>query len=687
MPGVGKTSVGLYWARQHLDHFPGGQLFVNLNGYGLGRPVSAGDAMSRLLFDLRVPADLIPANVEQRAGRLSQLLAGRQALVFLDNVRDSAHVRPLLEAISDCFVLVTSRARLSGLVIRDGVDSLTVRPLSTDESIALLRVEVGDERVHEERIALRDLARLTGGLPLALRIVGHNVASRPQTRLADVVRELDGHSAIVTSLTDIDDETATVPGAFSLSYNALPSETARLFRLLGLHPSPILSAPAASALLGRDAAAKPHLKLLTGLHLLEREGLHLYRLHDLLHAYAADRAAAEETTDDRHAARTRMVDWYFRTAINAKYVLAPHSQPVPLLAAVTDVIPLVFDNEHDAISWCDQERSNLIVMIQSAAEHGLHEYTWRMAGSLWDAFERSGFQGDFLSVLPLALESARTLGNRQAETAMLNTLGRLHFGRRDYQPALAYFEEGLAVAKRIGDLIFEGASKHNIACVWLELGQFAAALEIYEQTLQLQRDAGVRDGEAYTLHRLGDVHRHRGALEPALRYYRDALRIRRAIGHVRGQGDTLTELGKMHHEKAEYDEALGYCFRALSLHERTHDKVRATETLTTLAAIYCDTGEFAESSRYAHQAVTFAHSIQDSIARATALECLGRAQLGAGNEVAAKNAWLEALAVFEVTSDPAARTIRRQLEALEPSATTRSESGAVDPAKKPREIV
>jgi DNA-binding SARP family transcriptional activator/tetratricopeptide (TPR) repeat protein len=665
MPGVGKTSVGVYWARQNLHHFPGGQLFVNLNGNGLGRLVSADDAMSRLLYDLGVPADLIPANVEQRAGKLNHLLAGRQALVFLDNVEDSAHVRPLLDAMSECLVLITSRARLSGLVIRDGVDSLTVRPLSAEDSISLLRAEIGDERASEDLAALHDLALLTAGLPLALRIVGHNVAGRPQARLTEIAQELDGHSALVTSLTDVDDEMATVPGAFSLSYNALSVATARLFRRLGLHPSPTFSAHAASALFGQDAeATEPHLKSLTAMHLLEQEG-RLYRLHDLLHAYAADLTNREEHSTDRHAALTRMADWYFRTAINAKAVLAPHSLSIPAMASGTDVIPLTFENDQEAIRWCGQERSNLIATIRCAAENGLFEYAWRMPAGLWDAFERSGFKDDFLRVLPLALDATRSLGDRQAEAWMLNTLGRVHFGRRDYQPALAYFEEGLAVARQIEDLAFEAAGQHNIACVWLELGKLDAALEIYQQTLHLQRDAGARDGEAHTLHRLGDAHHRRGMPEKAIDCYRDALRIRREIRHIRGQADTLAALGKLYQGRAEYDEALDHCSRALELYEQAQDKVAAADTLTQLAAIYYDTQEFKESIRCAHQAIALSRLTQDSLTRARALDFLGRAQLATTDSAAARKSWMQALTIFETVGDPDTETVRLQLDELD----------------------
>ena len=662
MPGVGKTTLGVHWARRHLDRFQDGQLYIDLGGFSRGDPVSAEDAMSRLLYDLGVPADLIPARIEQRSAKLSRLLSSGM-LLFLDNVRGSAHARPLLEAASSCFVIVTSRTRLTGLAIRGGVDYLAVQPLSADDSVALLRAEVGSERADQDPRAVQELAMLTGGLSLAVRIVGHYVAHHPHTALADIARELDNYPALI-KLTDDDEDAATLPGAFSLSYDALPPDAACLFRRLGLHPTRQLSLPAAAALLAADhATTQAHLKALTAMHLIEQESLSVYRMHDLVHAYAADQAWHEEPEQAEEAIH-RMIDWYVRSALNAQQTLAPHSSPVPPPPSITPVTPMSFDDDQQAIRWCDQERANLIACIRCAAEHGLHEYVWRAAASLWEAFERSGFKDDFLRVLPVAIESARALGDGTAESGMLNSLGRVHFLRRNYQQALGYFQEGLEVAVRAEDSIWTAASRHNVACALLELGQFETALQLYEQTLQ-HHATGELHGKAYTLHRIGDVHQRRDATGLAIEYYREALEIRRRVGHLRGESDTLTELGRVYHGLRQYDLAVDYCSRALTLQERAHDKVKATDILTTLATIHYDGQNYFESIQHARQAITLTQSTKDSLARAKALEVLGRSLLATGDQDGARTSWQGSLSIFEALADPlAAVAIREGLERI-----------------------
>ena len=120
MPGVGKSTFAVHAGPLLSERFPDGQLFVNLNGHTTGRsPVQAAEALASLLAATGVPTQQVPvgddigAITEVRAAMWRSRLAGKKALLILDNAASYRQPEPLLPGGRDCLVLVTRRKRLA----------------------------------------------------------------------------------------------------------------------------------------------------------------------------------------------------------------------------------------------------------------------------------------------------------------------------------------------------------------------------------------------------------------------------------------------------------------------------------------------------------------------------------------------------------------------------------------------
>src|ERR1035437_1329549 len=192
-------------------------------------------------------------------------------LILVDNAATSGQVRPLLPGSPGCLVLVTSRGRLPGLTTREGAARVTLDLLPQGEALALLRKVLGRARVDAEPDAAAEIATRCACLPLALRIAADRAADRPNLTLAGLAAQLAASRSRLDVLAADDDSTSTaLRSVFSWSYQALASNAARMFRLLGLHPVPDVSVPAAAALAATShAAAGQLLQALAGVHLLE----------------------------------------------------------------------------------------------------------------------------------------------------------------------------------------------------------------------------------------------------------------------------------------------------------------------------------------------------------------------------------------------------------------------------------
>ena len=249
--GVGKTALALRLAHLVADRFPDGQLYLDLRGFDPAlEPLPTGAAIRSFLDGLHVPPSQIPAGLDAQAGLYRSMLAGRRMLIVLDNAASASQVRPLLPGGGHCLVVATSRRQLTPLAVTEGAYILTLDVLTDAEAHELLAARLGEDRLAADTTATAQLITECARLPLALSIVAARAQSRAGFPFAAIASELQDARGRLDAL-DGGEASINVRAVFSWSYQQLSPVTARLFRLLGLHPGPdITVAAAAGALAG-----------------------------------------------------------------------------------------------------------------------------------------------------------------------------------------------------------------------------------------------------------------------------------------------------------------------------------------------------------------------------------------------------------------------------------------------------
>lgn len=304
MPGVGKTTLAVQVAHTVAASFPDGQLFVNLRGIG-ATPLDPADVLGRFLRALGVPGPAVPADPLERMELYRTVLSGRRVLVVLDNAESEEQARPLLPGSATCAVLITSRFRLAGL---EGSRWTDLDGFTDDEGRLLLTRAVSDRRT-ADRAAVARIVRMSGGLPLAVRIAAARLTARPEWTpaslamlLSDERRRLD-----VLRSGDLD-----VRASLASSYDRIAHPTRRLLRMLAHLNMPDFPEWIGAVVLGgtREAAAE-QLGTLVDAHLLAVAGVDAsgqvrYRCHDLVRLFARARSAAEDRPADVRATVERM---------------------------------------------------------------------------------------------------------------------------------------------------------------------------------------------------------------------------------------------------------------------------------------------------------------------------------------------------------------------------------------------
>jgi DNA-binding SARP family transcriptional activator/tetratricopeptide (TPR) repeat protein len=596
--GVGKTALAVHWARRVADRFPDGQIYLDLRGFGpSGSAVTVAEAVRGLLDAFVVPAERIPVGVEAQVGLYRSLLAGKRVLVVLDNAAAAEQVRPLLPGAPGCAALVTSRDQLISLVA-DGARPVTLDVFTAPEARNLLTVHLGGQRLAAEPEAVDTIIGLSAGLPLALAIVAARATTRPAFPLSVLADEMSADHARLDAL-DGGDESTRVRAAFSWSYQRLDPDSARLFRLIGLHCGPDLSVGAVASLAGiRPDLVRPVLAELIRAHLLEERVPGRYAMHDLLRVYARELADLLDSDAERRAVRYRVLDHYLHTGYTAARLLNPHRPPITPAAVHSGVSPEDLTGRAEALDWFTAERAVLVTAVEWAAAAGSARHAWQLAWTCTPFFERRGHWHDLALVQSVASRAAERAGDRPGQANAHYGLGRAYYRLARCHEAATHFGRALALFAELDDPVRTARTHLALAGVLDQQDRAGASLDEARRALDLARSSGNRALIANALNAVGWYHARTGDGANALAFCRQALTAQEELGDLNGQATTLDSLGYAHHLLGRYEEAMG-CYRAaIALYRRLGVRHYEADTLVHLGDAHDAVGA-AEAARAA----------------------------------------------------------------------------------------
>jgi DNA-binding SARP family transcriptional activator len=632
--GVGKTATAVTWAHRIRDQFPDGQLYLNMHGYSTMPAVRPLEALSRLLDALGVPPEQVPVELDAAASLYRTRMAGRRMLILIDNVNDVDQVRPLLPGHAGCLVLVTSRARLTGLIAREGARRVSLGGLHPDEAVGLLARIVGEDRVAAEPEAAGQIVAACAYLPLALRVVAANLCDKPHTTLAEYAASLGRPSVGRPSLDafEVDgDPQASVRVALGQSYRALDAGHRRLFRLLGLVPGPDVTVTTAAALaeLSADDAAQG-LERLANTHLVDESVPGRFAMHDLVRFFARERAETEESAAGRDRAVSRLFGFYLSSLDRVAGKLYPQTVrllPLPLAGVVADEQ----EDAGAAMAWVEANLTNLVAAVRWAVGHDYPRAAAELADAVRGFFWVRRHMADWLEVAQAAEVAARQLADDRLLTAAGLSLGMAHRTAADYTAAAQHLELALAASRRSGWVEAEASALGSIAIVHGELSDFGLAIRRLTEALEINRRIGRKAGEAVTRGNLGSFRQRAGDLPAALADSLAALTLYREVGSPGGEAIVLANLGATSALMGNYPQGLRFATEALALQERIGDQSGASLALLVRAQIRVDMGQVAAAAQDAVRAVELSRASQDVPREADAITVYGLVLLAGGD--------------------------------------------------------
>ncbi|MGW6200285.1 helix-turn-helix domain-containing protein [Kribbella sp. NPDC055110] len=635
MGGIGKTTLAVHAAHQLNESYPDGHLYLNLRGYGPGEPMTPAEAQRHLLRSLGSDIASIPDDVDEAAALLRSQLAGRRVLMLLDNAADVAQVLPLLPGHPGSGAIITSRGSLASL---PGARQILLDALSESESVDLLAGVIGPTRVAAEPEATRVLASYSGRLPLAIRLVGGRLATRPSWPIQHFVDLLQDEERRLDSLgsdeTGVRASIASSVHFLETSDRGLDQQAADALPLLSIPDGSDITTAVAAALLEIPLRrADAIVERLVDLNLLGSVAPARYRFHDLIRAYGREVADQTLSTAERDEALARVLRLYTEAAWICHAFTHPTSPRLPLATVgVSGLLP-TFSSRDDVVSWLDAEQRNLMDRFRQARQTGLASHVllaelplaffsyhesrirWQemrelgagavglalrhqhLATAAWLQHDsaipdaESGDTGSAIDRIRIALQMFSGIDDLFGQARSCSSLAYLLGLEGKLDDALAYGRLALSLSRTIQDATLEGVALTAVGALYDRTGDFDLADEAFAEGIGLAEQA--KDTRAVFKRRLNaaiahvHVGRHEAAVQMALR----ALDTVQRAGEATFLGDSYHLLAVIYAAQGDYSTAAGHIESGLLVSRAARDVLREGRLCIELARINAARGD------------------------------------------------------------------------------------------------
>lgn len=546
--GMGKTRIALHMAVALADHYPDGVWFADLSV--LASPDLVADAVANALH--------VGGGERPAAERLSAYLAGRRALLVLDNCEHvvatvAALVETLLATCSELSILTTSRERLSvpgeaavwlpPLRFPTEVDGLDTVSALRHDAVALFvaRATTVVPGFVFDDAAAQAIARICAsveGIALAIEMAVPRLRVLSPAQLAD--RLADDLRLPANPTRGTPSRHRTLRAMIDWSYDLLSDEERALLRHLSLF-SGGADLAAIQAIAGSDGALESDVldRLVSladkSLLVTDAASQRRFRLLEPIRHYAGEKriAAGDPNGHRRHAE-------YFATLFEAAEASWPTTPTNTWLARYAPDT----DNLRAALAWAFGRDGDTGIGVRLvAASYPL----W------WDLPQMPVPEGRgwFDRALPFVDDSIQTT---VAARFWLGASWRdMRYNDRESLPAA---QRAVALFRQTGDAMGLGGALWRLGATMFSGRNAAETLELCTEAQRRLRPAGASKWLVMALIRAADTSMFQRRSHDAVPLYEEARAMAQGLDHWYGRLVSTTNMAEALFDIGERDRAI-----------------------------------------------------------------------------------------------------------------------------------
>jgi len=219
------------------------------------------------------------------------------------------------------------------------------------------------------------------------------------------------------------------------------------------------------------------------------------------------------------------------------------------------------------------------------------EEFYRLASLLNDYQEWSRAASSLAKAEAMFREMAKVNNSHKVNVGKTASLrGMICFQQGNWDKAIKFYEESLAIDKSLDDRQGMAAALVNLGSVYLNRGNWDEAIKFYKKSLEIQKSFDDRQGMAAALVNLGSVYLNRGNWDEAIKFYKESLAIAESLDDRQGMAAALGNLGSAYANKVNWDEAIKSYEESLAIKKSLGDRQGMANTLGNLGSVYLNQG-------------------------------------------------------------------------------------------------
>ncbi|WP_017627541.1 NB-ARC domain-containing protein [Nocardiopsis chromatogenes] len=499
VPGVGKTTVAVKWLNEVAAEYEDGHLHIDLGGSRIAGAASPDALLAHALAELGREPAAIPADTAAKEAVFRSLTRGRSIILLLDDAATAAQVRAFLPADADALVVITCTGRLPLHAVR-GAKTLRLGPMGHDAVEEFLRKALPPDMAADPRedAGIRSLAERCRGLPLLAHMAVTALANDPFSSpggIADAFEQVGAGDDDETEGPEMGER--SFPAEVQAFVDRLPEESARAYRLLGLHPVGVFDHRAVAALLGADLrAAQAALVDLDKNGLIHRVGDRAekrFGMDEAVRAHARSAAAHAFGARETEEARRRCAYYYTAAVLEAaelvtrRWSLADRRRARTMAEAEGAPAPPPLSNGDDARTWMRANLEAVLAVARDRADASDHDPVWMITEGVDGYLRERGRHTDRQALMVLGVGSAEAVGNTAAEARIRNQYGLALLDEGHVAEAGEQFSRALALSEHDDDGRGQGAAWECLGIAAQHDGDHTEALRCFDRAEPLKR--------------------------------------------------------------------------------------------------------------------------------------------------------------------------------------------------------